>query len=162
MVMTERDGLRPLTAMVFRWRIHGKRRGYTLVELMLVVIVIGILSAIAVPAYQRYAERARRVEAKEMLLRIGHAQERYHATYHRFSYELINELRFAQAMTPSGFYRLELSRSPTAGEGQGFIATAVPVNGQSGDACGQLSVDHQGRRRPIRDDASRNRNGACW
>jgi type IV pilus assembly protein PilE len=136
-------------------------RGYTLVELMLVVVVIAILGAIAIPAYQRYGYRARRVEAQEMLLRVRHAQERHHATYHRYA-QAIGELGFATDTTPRGVYRLRIDASPGTVAAQGFIARAAPIAGQASDTCGELSIDHRNTRLPLASDASRQGNGACW
>ncbi len=142
-------------------RIDRRPRGYTLVELMLVVVVIAILAAVAIPAYQRYGYRARRVEAQEMLLRVRHAQERHHATYHRYAQTTV-ELGFATDTTPRGVYRLRIDDSPKAPPGQGFVATAVPMGVQANDTCGELSMDHRDTRLPSGADPARQRNGACW
>ena len=52
-------------------------RGVTLMELMIVVVVIGILTAIAFPNYQEFTARAKRTEAKSILLEIAANQERF-------------------------------------------------------------------------------------
>ncbi len=52
-------------------------RGFTLIELMITVMIIGILSAIAIPQYQQYVTKARRAEAKAGLARVQGALERY-------------------------------------------------------------------------------------
>jgi type IV pilus assembly protein PilE len=53
-------------------------RGVTLLELMIVVVLISIMAAVAYPNYRQYAARAKRTEAKAMLLEIAAAQERYY------------------------------------------------------------------------------------
>lgn len=53
-------------------------RGVTLTELMIVVVIIGILTAIAYPSYRQYAARAKRTEAKAALLQIATNQERFY------------------------------------------------------------------------------------
>jgi type IV pilus assembly protein PilE len=51
-------------------------RGFTLIELMITVAVVGILSAIALPSYQQYTERARRADGRAALLRAAQWMER--------------------------------------------------------------------------------------
>jgi len=56
-----------------------KQKGFTLIELMIVIAVIGILAAIALPAYQDYVTRAKRADAKAGLLSVQLAQEKHRA-----------------------------------------------------------------------------------
>lgn len=136
-----------------------RTRGFTLVELLMVVAVIAILAAIAIPAYGRYAFRARRVDGKELLLRIANAQERYYATYNK--YGALGDIGFASpAISEKRYYNVAVDL-PAAGKGQSFIATATGAGVQAGDACGALSIDNAGVKTPGPDDAG-NSNGSCW
>lgn len=135
-----------------------RMRGFSLVELLVVAGIIAILAALAVPAYGRYAARARRVEGKDLLLRIAHAQERHYATYHR--YGALPELGFADpALSAKGYYQATVVL-PAGARPQSYTATAHPRLAQAGDACGALTLDDTGRRMASADGAGSN--GACW
>ena len=63
-------------------------RGVTLLELMIVVVVISILTAIAYPNYRQYATRAKRTEAKAALLQIATNQERFYLQNNTYTTDL--------------------------------------------------------------------------
>ena len=132
-------------------------RGFTLLELMIVVVIIAILAAIAIPAYGRYAFRAHRVDGQELLLRIATAQERYYSTNN--AYGSLNDVGFANPNSEKGYYSaaMVVSAASTA-----FVATATGVGEQSKDVCGPLSIDNAGNKTPAPASASSNSNGSCW
>lgn len=133
------------------------RCGFSLIELMAALAIVAVLAAVAVPAYGRYTYRARRVDGKELLWRIAHAQERYYATYNR--YGELPDLGFAEpVLSDKGFYKLTLRLAGL----QSFMATASPLAMQLADACGALALDDTGKQTPGTDDVVANSNGGCW
>ncbi len=121
-------------------------RGLSLLELLVVLLVVGVLVALAVPAYQRHVIRTHRVEAMTELQALLTAQERFHLRHGRYAAEV-------EAAPPAGLglspatrrYSLSIS---LAADGQTFIATASPLPGpQSEDEeCLTFSTDQRGRR----------------
>ena len=80
------------------WRIQMRKnmRGVTLMELMIVVVIIGILTAVAYPNYRQYAAKAKRNEAKAALLQIATLQERFYLQNNTYTCDM-RELGFNAA-----------------------------------------------------------------
>ena len=60
-------------------------KGFTLLEVMVVIAIIGILSAVAIPLYTSYSNRAKRVEAEEQLMTLASIEEDYFNTYRKYT-----------------------------------------------------------------------------
>lgn len=104
-------------------KFRRKMAGVTLMELMIVVVIIGILAAIAYPNYRQYAARAKRNEAKAELLKIATLQERFYLQNNSYTTDMTN-LGFALSsgnISDSESYVINV----TAADSNNFIATAV-------------------------------------
>lgn len=145
---------------------HRKRRGFGLMELMIVVAIIGILAAIAYPSYTRYIQRSRRTDAHNILLRIAAEQERHYTSFNRYATTLNGAapagLGFAGNVSENRFYVVTLSPGIT-GDSQSFLLQAdanpdAQFNQQALDVCGSLTLASSG----IKNFTGEETNGACW
>lgn len=130
-------------------------RGFTLVELMVVVAIIAILAAFAVPNYLRYGIRARRADGQNILLRVANAQERFYSTNNR--YGTLAEVGFNNTSSEKGYYTVSVAPASPATT---FVATAAPVPGgpQAKDDCKSLTINNAG----VKGYTGATTNGTCW
>lgn len=117
-----------------------KMRGVTLMELMIVVVIVGILAAIAYPNYRDFAARAKRNEAKAILLEIAQNQERFYLQNSR--YGSLAELGYASPLdTDTGSYRVTIP----AADAVNFTAQAsYLLGGNEAGKCLTFTIDGRG------------------
>ncbi len=130
-------------------------RGVTLLELMIVVVIIGILTAIAYPSYRQYAAKAKRNEAKAALLQIATLQERFYLQNNTYTENMTN-LGFSTPSdhyTSSGSYRVNVDPGADANT---FSATATYLNSDEElGKCGTFTIDGAGTKGSAP-------HGDCW
>lgn len=137
------------------------QEGFTLLELVVVVLVMAILAAIAMTQYGRYAYRGRRADGKEILMRVANAQERYYATFNKYATDPVADLKLPSANSERGFYSVAITTTDAT---KNYTITATPITGQpqQKDVCGALSIDSTGTKLPVASDGTKNSNGPCW
>ncbi|WP_019025461.1 MULTISPECIES: type IV pilin protein [unclassified Thioalkalivibrio] len=135
---------------------RNRQAGFTLIEVMIVVAVIGLLAAIAYPSYQNHVLKAQRSDAHEALLRIQMEQGRHRLNNPQYA-EGLTELGYSSDVIDStdGHYRVHIESA----SGSRFTVVATPQDRQTRDACTSISLQSSG--------GSATRNGApsgsmCW
>jgi len=109
----------------------GKRSGFTLIELMIVVAIISILGAIAVPIYTHYVYRSRQLEAKTLLMALKTEQEQWRAENQTYTSTLSNLVDSNQMNAKAKGYRLTIPSADSTSfnaQARGFV-----VSGRSSD-----------------------------
>ena len=120
---------------------HPGVRGFTLVEIGVVVAVVAVLTAAAWPSWRGQLLRSRRVEATTALMSVQRAQAGHYTTYGRYAQRL-DELAGAPRETAAGgHYRVAIS----AAGADGYRAVAVALAGQADDrACAEIELRVRG------------------
>lgn len=170
-------------------KMQSEFKGFTLVELMIVVAIISILGAIAMPAYNQYVIKSARTQAKAALLDLAQMEERYFTNNAKYvAFDAIG----GSTAQPSGWsnwagdssssarYGLAVaplsSKTGTAADDitTTFIAWALPRTTFKDSTCGAIGIDSLGRKYQAPDYVSANppalpttsqivaSTGACW
>ena len=126
--------------------------GFSLIELLVVIAILGILTAIAVPAYNDYRMRSNRSEARTSLLEAAQDLERYFVRNNTYTGATISTDPddTINQYSPHGFYELQWVGVPTVTT---YTLRAVARNAQVNDTdCATMTINQVGARTP----------DACW
>ncbi len=148
-------------------RKHARpERGFTLVELMVVVALIAIISAIAIPSYRQHVQRGARSDLKTVLMENAAFMERF-ATENNGTYLTAGGVSpvLPLLVSPRGSTgtNVKYNISFVAGEptNRTYQLQAVPANSMSSDECGTFTINNLGQR-----ESKNTSNGmtldTCW
>lgn len=134
-----------------------KNKGFTLIELMIVIAIIGVLAMVAYPAYQNYTTRTKRSDAKVALVQLQQLQEKYRANCPQYATAINTTTRsctsgsynlVGKTTSEKAYYNLSISipttcpANSTTPAAACYILTATATSDQATDtACATLSID---------------------
>lgn len=129
-----------------------RERGFSLVELIVVVGIIGILAMIGLSGFDSYMVRATRAAAQSYMSTVASKQEEYvlrHGAYATDGNSDTADLGLVRPTEVTTFYALSIEPLPTGAlVPTGFRISAVPVAGTRQAADGTLTLDHRGLKTP--------------
>jgi type IV pilus assembly protein PilE len=128
----------------------ARSRGFTLIEVMIVVAIVAILAAIAYPSYLESVRRSRRAEARAQLMEAAQYMQRFYSQNDSFKFSIASP-GTAMTLPPAlqsvprqgaQTYKIDLvTHTPSA-----FTLEAAPTGAMVGDRCGKLRLDNTGKR----------------
>ena len=134
----------------------GRMRGFTLVELMIVVAIIAIIAAVGFPSYQDSVRKSKRAEAKSRLLQLAQLQERKYSqgipTYVTDISSLLGlganvPVYSSDTNDPNSGYVITAAAGATGSITDSFVLTATRQAAMAGDAeCGELTLSNTGQK----------------
>jgi len=132
-------------------------RGFTLIELMIVVAIVGLLFFIAIPNYQSYMLQAHRADAQGILLDISAREERFMAQNNSYTGDIAGAggLNLGSTTSNAGYYNLNVTFCAGGTLATCYLITATATGGQTRDTdCIIITYDSIGVKSGTTDD--------CW
>lgn len=133
-----------------------RSRGFTLIELMITVLIVGVLAAIALTSYQRNVVETRRKAATACLLEAAQRLERFHTTRMTYVGATLDGVQCRNDL--AAFYTIDIELGSLAQRAYRVQAIAVGQQAARDAACGTLSLDQRGQRFVGATPGG----GACW
>ena len=146
--------------------------GFTLIELMVVVLIVTILTVIAVPSYLNQTLKSHRTEAKSILLDLASRQERFMATNGVYSAAATDMgytgtwpqnvgSNYYSVSMPNGVTAAGAGTATTAATPAKFVFTATAIGNQTKDTlCATLSIDQTGSQTST--NSTGGNSTGCW
>ena len=139
-------------------QISNRSQGFSLIELMIAVVIVGILAAIAIPMYSDYVTRSRRADGQATLMQVAQELERCYTQFSKYndnSCSVVNSGVVSET-SDQGFYGISASGGNLTEST--FTLTATPQNEQADDTdCTALTLTHLGEQSATGDDPD-----SCW
>ena len=152
--------------MTYRIPNSARQAGFSLIELMIVVAIMGILTGVALPAYQSYVKRGQRAELRTQMFEAAHylncfyaANDSFSATRDGTAVAIPDNLRRSPA-TGDQLYQIDVAN--TSYTTTTFTLVFEPVNGMVGDVCNRFTLDSTGLKGNMDDAGATLTRSECW
>jgi len=122
----------------------GNAKGFTLIELMITVVIIGILTMIAIPQYGQYVIRGNRSAAEAFMMDVANREKQYLLDARSYAPDLPT-LSVTEPTDVSKYYTVTIS-APATAIPPAFTITATPIVGSKQASDGTLSLDDIGNK----------------
>lgn len=117
---------------------RAPRPGFTLIELMIVIVVAAVLAAIALPSYRKSVYKSRRSDAMSALATMQQAQERWRGNNPQYQDTLAKLTGATAASSAAGYYALSIVANSVSASGYTLQASAIATATQAGDTQCQV------------------------
>ena len=137
---------------MMRARQHcGRRHGFTILEVAVVMAVAAILAAVAIPNYSEYVMRSHRSAVQSFISDVASRQSQFFLDRRNYA-ATVDALSMTAPADVAARYTVAIA--VVAGPPAGFQVSATPIGTQATDRCGLLTIDQAGNRTAV--------NNRCW
>jgi type IV pilus assembly protein PilE len=137
--------------------------GFSLIEVLIVVAIVGILASIAYPSFSEQTRKSKRADAKETLMRLAVAQEKYFIQKGSYTTDISSGLKNSSTESSEKNYTLTAQAGPTGSIATSYAVTATAKSGtsQAKDSdCISFSINSRNQRTAKTSGGSANSD--CW
>ena len=144
-----------------------KYNGVSLIELMVVVAIVGIIAAIALPSYRSYVLKSHRTAAINAIMDLGSREARYYTTNNTYTNSMTTLGYASDPMPVTGggsttYYNLSAAAGATGSIATSFTLQAVPTGNQTNDTCGTYTYTDLGQKNMIAAGGVTGTVSDCW